>query len=251
MSYVIKIGGVAAERAEVVGELCRELVAAQPRSLVVHGGGKLVSTLSRRLGIEPTFRDGVRLTSPEEMSIVEMGLCGAVNGDLVRAARARGVNAWGIRGSDAGFVLGRTIESGNRTAVVERVNTAPIEVLWSGGYLPVSASVAAAADGGAVNINADEYAQAVAQALGAFRLVFISDIPGVLNESGERIPTIELDRIEPLIASGVASGGMAAKLRACADAVRAGVKGVIIGDFGSAGDLIGLLEGKRGTTIHG
>lgn len=257
MSYVLKVGGTVAEDTAVVGLMCAELrrcaEAATPphRPLLIHGGGKYVSTVSRKLGMEPLFQDGVRVTSLAEMAVVEMGLCGVINGEIVRAARRAGVAAWGLRGSDAGLVIGHPVAPDNRTAVVHRVDPTPLRLLWSAGFLPVLASVAADQGGEAVNINADEYAQAIAQAVRAERLIFVSDIPGVLDQAGSRIADLTVAEIEPLITAGVAVGGMAAKLRACAEAIRAGVGGVVIGDYRRSGDLEALIEGTRGTTIHG
>jgi len=252
---VIKIGGTATEDPSVVTLLFREIGALGIPVVVVHGGGKTVSALSRNLGIEPEFRDGIRRTSVREMELVDMGLAGAVNTSLVRLAVAAGLRAVGLSGADDGMITGTPVDAaGNRTAQVSNVEPRLLGLLLAEGILPILAPVASGSDGRGVNINADEAAQAIAVALHAKHLVFLSDIPGVLD--GERVlSSISTADIDALVADRIVSGGMTAKLRSCAIAIGAGIEQVTIGRFADpnddTGDLVSLIQNRRGTTIHG
>lgn len=250
--------------------------AAEPARLIVaHGGGAPLSAWSRRLGYEPRFVDGVRVTSDAEMELADMVLAGAVNTAIVRALVAAGVPAVGITGGDGGLITGAPVAAPDgapsRTARPASVNGALVNALLGAGFVPVVASVASDAHGGAVNINADDAAQAVAEAVRAAALVFVSDVDGVRDSTGRVIPTITPGEIEPLIDAGVVAGGMAAKVRAAARALRAGVGRVVIGalspaDADASGNstgaprseaagqasasLVAVVAGRAGTTIR-
>ncbi len=259
MSYlVVKIGGAVALDDRLTAALIVELAKRPERTVLVHGGGKAVNDMSRRLGIDPHFVDGIRITGEDEMAVVDMILAGRVNTELVRLAERHGVSAIGITGADGGLLRGRRITAAkaaaSRTAVPHRVRLDALKAVRDAGFLPIVASVGIAEeDGEAVNINADDAAQAIAEALSgrgeATTLCFLSDIPGVLDESGDTLATVDGDAIERLIAGGVARDGMAAKLRACRSALSAGVGRIAIGNYGDAGDLEGLMNGRRGTSI--
>lgn len=247
---VVKIGGTVATDPDRLGNLFADLASLESPPVLVHGGGVAVSSLSRRLGLEPRFQDGIRITSPEEMDIADMVLGGSVNTALVRLASHAGIAAVGLTGADAGLLTGRTIGAdGSRTARPLRVDPKVVTLLLSAGYLPVVASVATGEDGGAVNVNADDAAQAVAEALPRAVLCYLSDIPGVLDLSGAVIPRIGTSEVESLIGSGVARDGMAAKLRSSAAAVESGVARVVIGTIEAPGDVARLLSGTQGTQI--
>ncbi len=251
-SILIKLGGTAASRIETLEALARDLAATGSDVAIVHGGGKEVSELSRRLGLEPVFRDGVRMTTEPEMDVVEMVLSGLANKRLVRRLLGTGLNAVGISGADAGLVLGERISdaAGNRsrTARVSGMRIQLVRDLWSHGYLPVIASPATDADGQAVNINADDVAFALAGALEVESLVFLSDVPGVLID-GEPVPALTAAMAEARIAAGEISGGMIPKVRNAMTAIERGVRQVVIGDYTRAGDLRSLVSGGRGTAI--
>ena len=251
-SVLVKLGGTAASRVETLEALARDLAASGSRIAIVHGGGKEVSELSRRLGLEPVFRDGIRMTTEPEMDVVEMVLSGLANKRLVRRLLAVGLNAVGISGADAGFILGERISdaAGNRsrTARVAGMKVQIVRDLWSHGYVPVIASPATDADGEAVNINADDVAFALAGALRVESLVFLSDVPGVLID-GEPIPALTAAMAEAQIAAGEISGGMIPKVRNAITAIDRGVRQVVIGDYTRTGDLRSLVSGGRGTAI--
>lgn len=255
---IVKTGGVVAADGAVMEMLLRDLAAVSPSVILVHGGGKAVTEISRRLGITSTFRDGVRYTSLEEMEVVDMVLAGRTNTELVRAAQRCGVPAIGLTGADGGLLTGELLSSreGGRTAKVSEVHSAVLHDVIRMGYMPIVASVGIGTDGEAVNINADEAAHAIARAMAADHkqetdLCFLSDTPGVLGEDGSTIPEIRTNEVELLVSQQVVRDGMAAKIRSCAEAVHAGVHRVIIGAYTGPGDLDRLLAGSGTVVLQG
>lgn len=252
---VIKIGGVVAEDRATTAVLLREIAALSTPAVIVHGGGKAVNRFSERLGLTPRFVDGVRTTSPEEMEIVDMVLAGRVNTELVRTATREGVQAVGLTGADRALLEGDLVGDAatNRTATVRSVHPAAITEAISGNTIPIVATVGIGTDGEAVNINADEAARAIALALSKEQkvvLCYVSDTPGVLDHRGSVIPRIDVADTEKFISGGIVTGGMAAKIRSSAAAVRGGIERVIIGGYRGTGDLEGLLRAVTGTTIE-
>ena len=253
---VIKLGGAAAEPGGALTAFAAELAQvaqAGARVVLVHGGGHEVSALTRRLGLEPQFSDGVRITSPAEMPYVDMALCGAVNKRLVRALHAAGLAAVGLSGSDGpiftgGPLPGRGAAAANHTAAVAEVDPRLLRLLLEHGYLPVLATTSLEPGGRAVNINADSVALRLAPALAADRLLFLSDVPGVLKE-GAVLAALTPPQAAAEVAAGVVRGGMIPKLEAAAHAVEQGVRRVVIGRFAGAGELTALLTGAAGTTM--
>ena len=255
---VIKLGGAAAEAAGALTAFIHELAAltrAGARVVLVHGGGNEVSALTRRVGLEPRFSAGVRVTSPAEMPYVDMVLCGAVNKRLVRALHAAGLAAVGLSGSDGPIFTGAraaaaagTFGDANHTATVAEVDTRLLWLLLDHGYLPVLAPTSLEPSGRAVNINAYSVALRIAPALTADRLLFLSDVPGGLKD-GAVLPSLTPPRAAAEIAAGVIHGGMIPKLEAAVHALEQGVRRVVIGRFAGAGDLAALLTGAAGTTI--
>lgn len=229
---VVKIGGNELDRPAWVAKCARALTAAGP-VVVVHGGGQAVSVWSRRLGLPVEQRDGLRVTTPEIAEIVEMVLGGPMNRVLVSALRAAGLDAIGLSGVDGGLLTAQPLpgELGEVGEIVS-VRASLLQSLLLAGLTPVVAPVVPSltAPVRPLNVNADQAAAAIAGALGAQELLFVSDVPGVSVE-GVPQPTLAAAEIEPMIELGVASGGMAAKLRAAAHALGAGVQAVRIGDL--------------------
>ncbi len=250
----LKIGGRAAARTEILDLLIDEiaLLAERYRFILVHGGGAEVTRVSRALGLEPEFRDGIRITRPEEMEIVDMVLSGLMNKRIVRRFQVRGVAAAGISGSDGALFTGESLEGdgegATRTGRITAVRPDLIGTLLRDGYLPVIASTSMDGTGSGLNINADDAALALAAGLPASRLLFLSDIPGILRD-GAVIREIDRQGAEREIAGGVISGGMIPKVRSSVEALSRGVGRIIIGEYGDRGDLAGLLEGRIGTSI--
>ena len=230
---VVKIGGNELDQPGWVDACARALTSAGP-VVVVHGGGQAVSALSRRLGLPVEQRDGLRITTPEIAEVVEMVLGGPMNRLLVTALRNAGLDAIGLSGVDGGLLTARRRpgEALGEVGEIVTVRTSLLHSLLLAGLTPVVAPVAPSESAPArpLNVNADQAAAAVAAALDAQELLVISNVPGVAVD-GVAQPTLAVAEIEPLIELGVATGGMAAKLRAAARALEAGVRAVRIGDL--------------------
>jgi acetylglutamate kinase len=229
---VAKIGGNELDRPGWLEECARALRVVDPL-VVVHGGGRAITAWSRRLELPVEKRDGMRVTTLQVAEVVEMVLAGPVNRQVVAALRAAGLDAVGLSGVDGGLLTARRA-AGNLGHVGEitAVRAALLQSLLLAGLTPVLAPVAPDPDvaGVPLNINADAAASAVAAALGASELLFVSDIPGV-EVGGVAQPEIAATEIEGLITAGIARDGMAAKLRAAATALRGGARAVRIGDL--------------------
>lgn len=250
----VKIGGKMAEEEAQLRSFAADLadLRAEAHLLLVHGGGAEVSRISRQLGFEPIFHEGIRITSPEEMDVVEMILSGKVNKRLVRLFQACGLPAVGLCGADGkvftGRSLGRVMEIQTRTGKVSAVSTELLAVLLRGGYFPVLSSTAADEEGLGVNINADTVAFELACALRSHSLVFLSDIPGVLKE-GQVLNSLNRDTLKAELTAGTISGGMIPKVTSALEALKSGVGQVVIGQYCGRGSLAALLRGGMGTRL--
>jgi len=213
---------------------------------VVHGGGREVTALSRQLGLPVEKRAGIRVTTPEVAAVVEMVLGGPINRNVVGALRLAGLDAVGLSGVDGGLLTAELLPGGfGHVGKITAVRAAPLHSLLLAGLTPVIAPMApgsggdvGSGGGGAdvpFNVNADDAAAAIAGALQAAELLFISDVPGVVVE-GVPQPTLPVGALDTLIELGIAADGMAAKLRAAAAALEAGTRAVRIGDLRLLGD---------------
>lgn len=242
----MKIGG----RAQGDPQLIVQLAGAAGRGeslVIVHGGGDEVSSLQRRLGVEPQFRGGRRVTSAEDLELVRMVLSGATNKRLVAQLLSAGVRAVGVSGEDAGLLQAHITDPGfGRVGGAMTAHPALLTHLWSGGFIPVVSPLGRDADdpqGGGLNVNGDDAAASIAAALGADELLLVADVPGVLTDTGATIAELDGAAAQALIAGGVAKGGMAAKLEAGALALRGGVRQVRIGD------LRAITDASAGTRL--
>lgn len=251
---VVKIGGSMAEDLPSLGQLAADLAslsASGGRVVLVHGGGKDINRNLKWLDQEPRFVDGLRVTDEAAMDIVEMTLSGRVNKLLVRLLLQEGATPVGLSGVDGGLFRATPLrEDGalGRVGSVTSVRTSLLETLWAGGFLPVVSPVSLGPDGQSWNVNADDAAAALASALQADALVYISDVPGVL-ENGTRIPALDPAGVEDLVARGVASGGMIPKLRGCIQTLKAGVESVTVAGWSGPGGLASILSGETGTRL--
>jgi acetylglutamate kinase len=237
---VVKIGGRSQKDPELPLALASAIAGASDSLCIVHGGGDDVSALQRRLGLEPAFVGGRRVTSARDLEVVRMVLSGTINKRLVALLLARGLRAVGISGEDAMLFTAQATDpvTMGRVGGVVTVNPAIVLHLLAGGFLPVISPLARDAndpEGRGLNVNGDDAAAALASALGADELVFVADVPGVLD--GETpLASLDVERAGALIASGVAAGGMAAKLEAASAALAGGVARVRITGLGGMGD---------------
>ena len=204
------------------------------RVVLVHGGGPEISDMMTRLGKKPEFIDGLRVTDRETVDIVQMVLSGKVNKSLVNLLENRGGKAVGLSGID-----GRLIEAGMKderlgyVGEITDINIRPVTDLLEKGYIPVISSVGCDRHGNVYNINGDTAAARIAGALEAERLIMMTDIAGILrdkNDLSTLIPEISVEEAGELYGEGVISGGMIPKVECCIEAIRMGVKHVIIMD---------------------
>lgn len=238
MTRVVKLGGRVQQSAALHAALGEVWHSAPGTLCIVHGGGDEISTLQRALGMEPRFVGGRRVTSPDEIGLVRMALSGSANKRLVAGLRAHGAPAVGISGEDGGLLIARQAWGGSLGRVGEpsAVNRGLLDALLGAGFLPVISPLASAEDGsGALNVNGDDAAAAIASALGAEELLLLADVEGVLD-GGIVVPALDADGAAAMIADGTAAGGMGAKLEAALHALDAGVPKVRIGGVSALSD---------------
>ncbi|MBS6217235.1 MAG: acetylglutamate kinase [Clostridiales bacterium] len=197
--------------------------------VVVHGGGPEISEMLRKTGKESRFVDGLRYTDEETMDIVQQVLCGKVNKNLVATLNRRGGRAIGLCGMDAGlFQAEKLDEKYGLVGEIVKVNPDPVRDCLQQGYIPVVSTVAQGVDGeNAYNINADTAAAKLAVALGAEKLILLTDVRGLLRDpadEGTLIPVVGLSDVPQLVREGVIRGGMIPKIECCVEAVRSGVE---------------------------
>jgi acetylglutamate kinase len=244
---VVKYGGHAMGNEQVARDFARDIVLLEQAGVnpvVVHGGGPQISEMLKRLGIKSEFAAGHRITDAESVEVVEMVLAGSINKQLVGFINAEGGRAVGLSGKDGNMVIAR---KATRTVVdphshieqvidlgfvgePERVDRTVLDQVIKSDIIPVLAPVAASQDGGTFNVNADTFAGAVAGALGASRLLLLTDVPGVLDKEGQLIEELDVERVRGLIADGTISGGMIPKVETCIYALEQGVEAVVIMD---------------------
>jgi len=244
---VVKYGGHAMGEEETARSFARDIVLLEQTAInpvVVHGGGPQIATMLKKLGIKSEFAAGLRITDAATVEIVEMVLAGSINKQIVGYINAAGGKAVGMCGKDGNMVMA---SKATRTMVdpdshiekivdlgfvgePEKVDTTVLDQVLGRKLIPVLAPVAAAADGGTFNVNADTFAGAIAGALKAKRLLLLTDVPGVLDKEKNLIEDLSVAGARKLIADGTISGGMIPKVETCIYALDQGVEGVVIVD---------------------
>jgi acetylglutamate kinase len=244
---VVKYGGHAMGNEQLARDFARDIVLLEQAGVnpvVVHGGGPQISEMLARLGIKSEFAAGHRITDAASVEVVEMVLAGSINKQLVGFINAEGGRAVGLSGKDGNMVVAR---KATRTVVdphshieqvidlgfvgePDRVDKTVLDQIIRSDIIPVLAPIASSGDGGTFNVNADTFAGAVAGALGAKRLLLLTDVPGVLDKTGALIQEIDVDGVRRLIADGTVSGGMIPKVETCIYALEQGVEAVVIMD---------------------
>ena len=268
-TIVVKYGGHAMGEEHLAEEFGRDIALLKQvgvNTVIVHGGGPQINTMLKRLAVQSTFIDGLRVTDAAAMEVVEMVLAGTVNKYVSNLITRAGALAVGICGKDGGMIRARKVERTRKnpeTGVEEKIDLgfvgepAAIDVrvihaLTGGGLVPVIAPVGVDADGQTYNINADTVAAAVAGALNAMRLLMLTDVPGVLDKDKNLIAELTLADVKARIADGTITGGMIPKVENCVEAVTLGVKGAVIldGRVPHACLLELFTEGGTGTIIR-
>jgi acetylglutamate kinase len=245
--FVVKYGGHAMGDPEAARDFAEDVVllkAVGINPIVVHGGGPQIGAMLKKLGVESSFVDGLRVTDAETAKVAEMVLSGAINKELVGWIAEAGGKAVGISGKDGGFVTAEKIARTTRDpdSNIERVvdlgfvgepktvDRTILDTISAAGMIPVVAPIGVGEDGHTYNINADTMAGAVAAAVGAARLFLLTDVAGVLDGDGNLLTDLDPGRIAALQARGVVTGGMIPKLETCIAAVEAGVDAAVILD---------------------
>ncbi len=268
-TFVIKYGGHAMGDPAAAQDFAEDVVlfkAVGINPIVVHGGGPQIGAMLKKLGVETSFVDGLRVTDTETAAVAEMVLSGAINKEIVSWIARAGGRAVGISGKDGGFVRAEKVSRTTRDpeSNIERVvdlgfvgepaeiDCAVLDTLSGAGMIPVVAPIGVGADGHTYNINADTMAGAIAAAVGATRLFLLTDVPGVLDMGGTLLTDLDPAKIEALKADGTATGGMIPKLETCVNAVNSGVAGAVILDGRVPhGMLLEIFTARgAGTLVH-
>ena len=252
MKLLVKLGGTLLD-ADLTREALARQIAAIVRTtppaiqmVVVHGGGRQLTRYLAERGVESRFVNGLRVTTPEVLDAVVKVVAGSVNRQLVAALNQAGARAAGVSGIDGGLVEAEQMDPA--LGSVGRVTHADPELLHAllaGGFLPVVACVAGDREGRFYNVNADQMAVACAVAFGADQLIFLTDVAGVLDAEKRLLPRLTMARSESLIAAGIATGGMLAKLNAAHSALAQGVPQVRICAGAADGVLERILAGEE------
>ena len=246
-TILIKFGGHAMGKADYVNAFAADIalldqVGARP--VVVHGGGPQIGDMLKKLKIESSFVDGLRVTDEATISVVEMVLAGGINKALVAAIASAGGRAVGVSGKDGGLITARklmAVSKSNDSAIQQvvdlgfvgepaHVDVTVLNALMAHNIIPVVAPVGNGEDGKTYNINADTAAGAIAAALNAKRMLMLTDVQGVLDKNGKLISSLKISEAEALIHDGTVSGGMIPKVETCIDAVQGGAEGAVIMD---------------------
>lgn len=245
-TIVVKFGGHAMGEAESVNAFAADIalldqVGACP--VVVHGGGPQIGQMLKKLEIESNFIDGLRVTDEATISVVEMVLAGGINKALAAAITAAGGQAVGVSGKDGGLITARKLmavpkQSDSAMEHIDlgfvgepdHVDTQVLDALKARDLIPVVAPIGLGADGQTYNINADTAAGAIAAALGATRMIMLTDVAGVLDGHADLIPELTISQAEALIHDGTVNGGMIPKVETCIEAINGGAEAAVITD---------------------
>lgn len=255
MIDIVKMGGSLLENRELRGSALEAVATSWTsgkRPIVVHGGGKRIDAMLAALDIPKKVQGGLRVTDAETLDVVVSILSGLVNKTLVAELRARGIRVSGLSGADGDTLWAEFHEAVEGVDLgfvgrVVRCDPALLSAVLGAGFLPLVASVALGREGTLLNVNADSAASALAAALGAKKLVFLTDVEGVRDADGNVIDRLDARAARALLASPAVTGGMKPKLRSAVEALEAGVTEVIIA--GPSMHRSALLEGKGGTHL--
>ncbi|MDE3167789.1 MAG: acetylglutamate kinase [Acidobacteriota bacterium] len=252
MKLLVKLGGTLLDAPESRAALAAQLAAARTAGhelVVVHGGGKQMTRYLSERGVESRFVNGLRVTTPETVDALLKVFAGSVNHELVAGLGRAGALAVGLSGIDSFLAEAEQMDPAlGAVGRVTRSNPALLELLTSAGYVPVIACVAGDRQGQIYNVNADQMAVACATAFGAEQLVFLTDVEGVLDGAKQVRRVLTAAESRELIAAGIATGGMQAKLNAALAALEGGVGAVRIAPGAAPGILARVLRGDLAGT---
>ena len=268
-TIVIKYGGHAMGSEEVARSFARDIVLLEQTAInpvVVHGGGPQIEAMLKRAGVQSQFAGGLRITDAATLEIVEMVLAGQINKQIVGYINAAGGKAIGLCGKDGNMVLAKKatrkiIDPDSHIEKIvdlgfvgepDKVDTTVLDTVLGRELIPVLAPVAASAEGGSYNVNADTFAGAIAGALKAKRFLLLTDVAGVLDKSKQLIKEMSAADVRRLIADGTITAGMIPKVETCLYALEKGVEGVVIldGRVPHAVLLELFTDQGAGTLIH-
>jgi len=231
-TVVVKYGGSAMGDSELQNAVMQDLVLMKyvgMNPVVIHGGGPGITSMLNRLGIKTRFVKGLRVTDPEVMEVVEMVLVGKINKQIVAGINECGGKAIGLSGKDGSLIQAVQMNGAEDLGFVgevAQINPCVLNPLVEAGYIPVIAPIGIGQDGMTYNINADHVASKIAVALGADKLILLTDVPGILTDPGDPstlISSIRISEIPDLIDAGIISGGMIPKVECCIHALENGV----------------------------
>jgi acetylglutamate kinase len=252
VKLLVKLGGTLLDSGATRESLARQIAAVARdvppaiQMVVVHGGGRQMTRYLAERGIDSRFVDGLRVTTPEVLDAVVKVVAGSVNRQLTAALNRAGARAVGICGIDAGLVEAEQMDPAlGSVGRVTRADPALLHALLAAGFLPVVACVAGDREGRFYNVNADQMAVACAVAFAADQLIFLTDVEGVLDGGKRLLPRLSMAHSEALIAAGIATGGMLAKLNAAHSALRQGVPQVRICAGAADSVLEQILAGEE------
>lgn len=255
-TIVIKFGGNAMGDASLTRAFANDVVLLQQfgiRPVIVHGGGPQIGSMLERLGIKSEFKDGLRVSDLATVEVAEMVLSGAINKDLVSAINQAGGRAVGLSGRDAGLITAKKLRDDLGFAgTPEKTDISVLNVLAKAdpGFIPVVSPISSGSNGEIFNINADTAAGVLASALGAARLMLLTDVAGVMDKDGNLLTNLSPTEVDTLIKGGTAKGGMIPKLTTATDALRTGVEAAVILDGRrSHGLLVELFTDQGAGTL--
>ena len=234
LAVVVKFGGHAMGEAAYIRRFAEDIVLLRQvgaKPVVVHGGGPQIGAMLDKLGIKSEFKGGLRVSDTDTVAVAEMVLSGSINKSLVSAIIDAGAGAVGISGKDADLMRAKRLKGGlGFVGAPSAINSAVIDALLDAQLIPVIAPIARGAKGETLNINADTVSGALAGAIGAIRLLLLSDVPGIMDKDGHVIPELSVAKAQALIKDGTISGGMIPKVETCINAVQSGAEAAVILD---------------------
>ena len=234
-TIVVKYGGNAMNDEAVTTTILQDIAALKivgVNPILVHGGGPEINKLLGRLGIEAQFKNGMRVTDEQTMEVAQMILCGKINKNIVGELNSMGVKAIGLCGKDSQLIKAEKLDPElGYVGKITEINAKLLEILAKDEFVPVIASIATDEAGNSYNVNADVAAAAIGAAMHAEKLLFLTDIDGIMAKRGDAsslINRISIGELRKMIESGAVSGGMVPKANSCIDAIERGINSVFV-----------------------